>query len=421
MRILCVAAYRSNHADRHLSLLARAGCEVHLAALDGAWLARGGLADEVRIHQRPIAGETAPLPFPRVASSAHAELVADQRYLLALADRALPSKGADDAATWLAGLIDALRPDVLHSFALHQASFLTLVARNRCKRPLPPWIVSNWGCDIQHFGHHPALRHDYRPAIVATLQAALGYFAESRRDDRLARDLGFRGTTLAVAPIGGGFDLDWYRALRSGAPPSQRPAVMVKGYQGDGSGLTVGHAVTALDALRLAGDCVRRYEINLYAISARSVPAAETLRDRHGLTVRIHSFMPYDALMRLHGRARCSIAISETDGLCTTAVEALLMGSMPVQSDTSCLDEWTEPGNVLFVPHDDPAAIADAIRRALTDDAFVDAAARINDATLQSRFAMDVINPGIVAMYHQIAASPGEMRTETPGAQACES
>ena len=40
-----------------------------------------------------------------------------------------------------------------------------------------------------------------------------------------------------------------------------------------------------------------------------------------------------------------------------------------------------------------------ALARALTDDAFVDAAARSNDASLDARFSMAAVDPAIIEMY----------------------
>ena len=393
MRILCVAAYRSNHADRHVDLLARHGFDVHLAVMQPFVPERPPLHPGVTVHDRMTLAPPPPGPPARAPKDK-----LDAR-LLHLANRAIPSKGADTAATWLAGLIDALRPDVLHSFAVHQASFLTLLARKQARRR-PVWIVSNWGCDIHHFGQDPRLKDEYLPAIRATLAKADAYFAETRRDVVLARQAGFRGKVLAVQPIGGGFDLAWFRALRSGQPPSVRNIIMVKGYEGSASGFSVGRASMALDALGMVVPQLAGYEVNFYAtIDPPILERAAWLRDTLGVSVRIHPFLPYDELMRLHGRARCSIGISETDGIATSAIEAMLMGSVPIQSDSSGLGEWIAPEGALLVPHDQPAMIAAALARALTDDAFVDAAARSNDASLDARFSMAAVDPAIIEMY----------------------
>lgn len=399
MRILCIAAYRSNHADRHVELLARSGFDVHLVIMEPHVPALEPLSAGVTVYDRvalapPVIGRASPVPEDPLEAR-----------LLHLANRAVSSKNADTAATWIAGLIDRLRPDILHSFAIHQASFLTLLARAQATHK-PFWVVSNWGCDIHHFGQDPRLKDEYLPAIRATLENADGYFAETQRDVALAHEAGFKGKVLAVQPIGGGFDLQWFRALRGGQSPSARKIIMVKGYEGNDTGFSVGRASSALKALNMVIPYLDGYEVNFYAIhDPRILKAAHRLRDKCGVTVRIHQFLPYEELMQLHGRARCSVGISETDGIATSAIEAMLMGSVPIQSDSSCLGEWIEPGAALIVPHDKPGAIADALIRALTDDAFVDAAAKSNDLSLKARFSMSAVDPVIAQMYKD-AQSP---------------
>ena len=88
---------------------------------------------------------------------------------------------------------------------------------------------------------------------------------------------------------------------------------------------------------------------------------------------------PRDDLLAMHARARVSIGLNRSDGLSTSFLEAIAMGSFPVQADTACGRELTPAGRgALFVPHDDVDAVAAALRRALTDDALVDGAAAIN-------------------------------------------
>ncbi|MGQ9367372.1 glycosyltransferase [Azospirillum sp. ST 5-10] len=388
MRILCIAVYRSNHCDRHVNLLARHGHDVHLAVLCGG-------ADEVPLH----AGVTVHAGAAGRPPEADGPVAADgglaDPAMLEVAKRAMFNRDAGEAAAWLAGVIDTLRPDVLHSFSLHQTSFLTLAARQLCRQPFPPWIVSNWGCDIHFFGREP----DYRAAIEETLRVADGYFAECARDVALARRHGFRGATLAVQPIGGGFDLEWFQALRSPGATSRRRLVMVKGYQS-----SVGRADTALEALRRVGTALSEYRVAVYARSPSLSDALDAFERETGVPVVRLPYLSFSDLMRLHGMARCSVGVSLSDGICTSAMEAVLMGSLPIQSDTSCLTEWTGSRSVLTAPAEDVDALADAVRRAVTDDSLVDGAVARNDAVLRERLSEAVVNPRILAMYERAAA-----------------
>ena len=82
----------------------------------------------------------------------------------------------------------------------------------------------------------------------------------------------------------------------------------------------------------------------------------------------------------MHGRARVSLALNRSDALSTSFLEAMAMGSLPVQSSSSCGSEITPPNQgALFVRATDVDAVTTALRRALTDDALVDAAAEINE------------------------------------------
>ncbi|WP_169732810.1 glycosyltransferase family 4 protein [Azospirillum halopraeferens] len=391
MRILCIAAYRSNHCDRHVNLLARHGHDVHLVELCDSEVSEP-FHPGVTVHRFP-AGSARARAAGGWGTGAHIDPA--RGALLAVARKAIFNRNAEETAAWLAEVIDDLGVDVLHSFSLHQSGFLTLVARSICRRPFPFWIVSNWGCDIHFFGHDPA----YRAAIEATLLAADGYVAECGRDAALARKNGFRGTTLAIQPIGGGFDLAWFRALRSPGPTSRRRLVVIKGYQTE-----VGRAVTAIDALRRIGDDLRNFQVAVFGMNGAIAEPLGAFERNTGIAVTRLPFLPYEDLMRVHGAARCSIGVSLSDGICTSAIEAMLMGSLPIQSDTSCLGEWAGRHSALLVPPDDVDTLAASVRRALIDDAFVDRATAHNDRILLDRLSDAVVNPKILSMYDRAAA-----------------
>lgn len=84
------------------------------------------------------------------------------------------------------------------------------------------------------------------------------------------------------------------------------------------------------------------------------------------------------------------------------------MGSLPIQSNTSCLTELVRDGEgALMVPPEDPSEIAAAIRRAVTDDELVDRAAELNDRIASERLSEEIVQSQVVAMYRKVAASLG--------------
>jgi glycosyltransferase involved in cell wall biosynthesis len=119
-------------------------------------------------------------------------------------------------------------------------------------------------------------------------------------------------------------------------------------------------------------------------------------------------------MLRLHGQERIAIGLSISDAISTSLLEALVMGSFPIQSRTSCAYEWIECGRTGFlVDPEDPQRIADSIRRAIADDALVDRAAELNLETAAAKLDDAKIQPQVVAMYEGIAEK-GSAKTPAP-------
>lgn len=80
-----------------------------------------------------------------------------------------------------------------------------------------------------------------------------------------------------------------------------------------------------------------------------------------------------------------------SDGISTTLLEAMLVGTFPIQSSTACADEWIEHGRSGFIvsPHD-TSEVAEALLRAVNEDRLVDEAAEINLRTVRSRWSAEV-------------------------------
>jgi hypothetical protein len=297
-------------------------------------------------------------------------------------------------ARHLARTIDELSPDLVHSIELQHAGYLTLAARGLVTGPFPRWMVTNWGNDIFLFGRLPA----HVPRIRAILAGCQYYSCEAERDVRLAREYGFTGESWPVMPNTGGIDLPRVEPWRQ-APTSSRRTIVVKGYQG-----FMGRALVAIEALRRCADVLREYRIVVYSAHTQDVEVAtELLREDCGLNVRRVIHASHDEMMRLHGSARVYMGLSISDGASTSMLEALAMGALPIQSNTASADEWLVHGETGFVvPPEDPAVVADALRRALTDDALVDAAAERNAQVAATRLNCRTMRPRVVTLYERM-------------------
>jgi glycosyl transferase family 4 len=310
-------------------------------------------------------------------------------------------KNDDWRALWLEQVIRRLKPDLIHSIEFQQAGYLCLKVAERMGDDFPPWYATNYGSDIYLFGR--LSNHEER---ISRLLARIDYYsAECQRDVTLARQMGMRGEIMSVIPNAGGFDLAHAAQIRSG-PPSTRREIVVKGYQH-----FAGRALTALKALEIAAPKLEGYTIKVYSATRDVVIAAQLLARETKLPVICYSHghpLDHDAMLALHGNARVSMGVGISDGISTSFLEALVMGSFPIQSCTACADEWIEDGvSGFIVSPDDPSMIAARLVRALEDDALVDRAAEINWRTAQDRLEKTKVATAIVDNYRKILGKVG--------------
>jgi len=302
----------------------------------------------------------------------------------------------------LARTICRLRPDVIHSLEIQHAGYLTLDARNRLEGIFPTWIVTNWGSDIYLFGR----LSEHAERIKATLSACDYYACECHRDVELAKAFGFNGEVFPVLPNTGGFDIKRIQQYRQPGQTSARRLIVLKGYQH-----WAGRALVGIRAIELAADALKGYRVAVYLARPDVRISAELVSQSTGIPIDIVPYSPHEDMLQLHGRARISIGLSISDAISTSMLEAMIMGSFPIQSNTSCANEWIRDGETgLLVHPEDPEAVAEAIRRAVADDALVDRAADINTRLASERLDRSVIQPQITAMYEKIFAEAEQRR-----------
>lgn len=300
-----------------------------------------------------------------------------------------------------AKLIQKLNPDIVHSLEFQHAGYLTLEAKKQLSGKFPKWIASNWGSDIYLFGRMT----EHVPRIKEVLANCDYYDCECLRDIKLARDFGFKGEILPVIPNTGGFDIEQISNLRKGKP-SERRLIMLKGYQH-----WAGRALVGLRALERCSDILGGYTIAIYNVFEEDIKiAAELFSNATNVPVKIipgHG-ATHAELLALHGQARVSIGLSISDGISTSFLEAIAMGSFPIQSGTSCANEWIEDGvSGILVPPEDPEIIERAVRKALSDDDLIDTAAEKNWTTVVERLDFKDLKQKTIDLYSKIYGKNG--------------
>ncbi len=300
-------------------------------------------------------------------------------------------------------LVRIIKPDIVHSLEFQHSAYLTLPImqkeRKRGKK-IPKWVVTNWGSDVYLFGRLA----EHRERVRQVLEQCDFYSCECERDVILAQELGLRGQVLPVFPNTGGFDLKHTETLRQPGPTSRRRTILLKGYQH-----WAGRALVGLRALARCADLLEagEYQVAIYSASPEVKIAAELFEQETGISTKLIQQGTHDEMLRWYGRARLYIGLSISDAISTSLLEAMVMGTFPIQSCTACADEWIEDGKTGFiVPPEDTDIIEKFIRRALLDDELVDQAAEINAQTARERLDQTLISQKVTAFYEQVMNTP---------------
>jgi glycosyltransferase involved in cell wall biosynthesis len=297
-------------------------------------------------------------------------------------------------------IIRVLKPDLVQSLEMQLAGYLTMSVHGYFSNDFPKWIVTNWGSDIYLFGRFP----EHAEKIRAVLGKCDYYSAECQRDIDLAREKGFKGKALLVFPNAGGFDLEHVKQLREPGNTSARRIILLKGYQH-----WAGRALVGVRALAMCADVLHGYTVAIYAAAPDVEISAKLFSHDTGIPVEFVPSCSHDEMLRWYGRARIYIGLSISDAISTSMLEAIVMGAFPIQSNTSCADEWVTCGEGGFiVPAEDPEIISKAIREAVLKDSLVDNADEINKKLARERLDESIIKPQVVEMYKQILAEKRE-------------
>lgn len=246
--------------------------------------------------------------------------------------------------------------DFVHLLEFQHAGYLYLDAiRSLNNQPSYKLISTNWGSDIYYFQHDP----NHKARIQELLALTDLYSAECTRDYNLARDLGYLGEFLPCIPNAGGF-----RRNKIEAPtPDARAGIVCKAYGGQ-----FGRGDLLLRVLEEFLTLEPNTPVFLYSVTedlfdsvnvlVAKFPNVKFSEQRHKLS--------HNELLRMFRSARVYIGLSRSDGISTSFLEALTSGTYPIQSDTSCAQEWVAKGAIASIVRLDK----EEILRELTDSYF---------------------------------------------------
>jgi glycosyltransferase involved in cell wall biosynthesis len=289
-------------------------------------------------------------------------------------------------------LLREIQPDVVHSFEMQSCSYPIL--KTMQKYPEIKWLYSCWGSDLFYYQN----KEQHLPKIKAVLNRIQYLHTDCNRDFIIAQSLGFKGKHTGVIPGGGGFHLkEFFPFINS---VLNRKLILVKGYQHH-----VGRGLVLVKALQLIQTEIQNSGFEVVIFGAHQVVVdyvkenelSYQVFDRHGLS--------HQELLQLMGKSIVNIGNSLSDGMPNTLLEAICMGSFPIQSNpgnvTAEIITDGENGFLIENPND-AAIISDIMLKVLHQPELLQKAFQINQKIAVERLDFHVNQQKIIALYHQI-------------------
>jgi glycosyltransferase involved in cell wall biosynthesis len=286
-------------------------------------------------------------------------------------------------------LISTFRPNYIHALEIQNAGYIALRALGSGKPKEAKLIVTNYGSDLFWFKKFPK----HLEKIKRLLSIADVYSCECARDIELAQQLGFFGQVMPVIPNAGGFSEELLSQKLKNF--SERRIIAVKGYHG-----WVGRAHVAIEALGQISGSLKNYEIVFYSCNHSTMRKAHALGLKTGLKIETYAKgqLPHSQVLNLFSNSAVYVGISESDGISTSLLEAMAMGAVPVQTATSCCDEWFGPESGVAIRSIDPGVVAEGILNAL-ELARDGEAAYLNQQTIKSKASEQQVREAALNFY----------------------
>ncbi|HEY2971169.1 MAG TPA: glycosyltransferase [Pyrinomonadaceae bacterium] len=311
------------------------------------------------------------------------------------------------AGRWLASIIRQWQPDIIHTLGIVQGGEFYLEMRRKFRlEGIGKWVLqTRGGSDLTL----PHLDPERRKQLSDVLGLCDQLICDNEEDLRIARELGLRTEQRApIAPVPGtgGIDVESLRQNWQGSPSSRRAIVWPKAYDS-----AWGKMLPTFEALKLCWDRIQPCEVHLLSMTDESFMWFWTLPEDIRRSCRTYKRIPRSEVLRLMPRGRIMLAPALADGVPNSLYEGMAAGALPIVSPlATILPVVKSEENVLFARNLYPHEIAEAIGRAMTDDALVNAVAERNLELVRRIAGREAIRTRVIEYYEGLARGNGRHR-----------
>lgn len=255
----------------------------------------------------------------------------------------------------------------IHCLEIQHAGYLLLEIKSDSLANVQI-ICTNWGSDIYFFSQFDS----HLNKIKELLNLIDLYAAECQRDYELARNMGFRGKELPLIPNSFKFNIN----AANQKDVSAKSQIIVKCY-GETFGLG-GILISVMDQFL---DKRQDASVLLFSVTDDLLSDANNLEKKFPNRVRVSSIrnpMSSSQIAEEYQKSRVYIGASRSDGISTSFLEAMNYGVFPIQTNTSCAQDWIEKGCVGRVVEPNREELFNALNDVYYDVTTITSAAETN-------------------------------------------
>ena len=214
----------------------------------------------------------------------------------------------------------------------------------------------------------------------------------------MAKKIGIKATFLDCVTNSGGIPLQSVKKINKKQLTSSRKIILIKGYHG-----LFGLALNSIKAIQKISQHLREYTIVVYSADQIVVDYCNSISKKLDLKFQIYSNninLTQKEMYGLFSKTKVYIGISKSDGISTSLLESMALGAFPIQSNTSCANEWILNNKTGYIlPPYNIKLISKKILLAINNDKQVDLAAKLNWKTIVKRADSNKIKKIIRKIY----------------------